>query len=163
MNTPEMLIRYVTAILCWLFGLGAFGLVVVVPMTVAVIPAAFGMVLILVGFGCLRLPPAKPKAPSCPCPAWFLPAGIIALILGLLGFLASAAVGGGDDFFWSNSCWNIEPVVLHWCAVGNLLARELCKSIISENRRRIDDQNGRRHPKADEMPGLRPTCIASCY
>jgi len=34
-----------------------------------------------------------------PAPSWFLPAGVIALIVAVLAFFASAAMGGGGDLF----------------------------------------------------------------
>jgi len=45
-------------------------------------------------------------------PGWFLPAGIVAVMLGTLGFLGSAAVGGGGDFFGSLLAGLLNPLFL---------------------------------------------------
>jgi hypothetical protein len=61
----------------------------------------FGAVFVVMGLGCLIKPTpktellAEPEPKQHDCPGWFLPAGIVATILGLLAFVSSFVYGGG--------------------------------------------------------------------
>lgn len=45
------------------------------------------------------LSPLPSEAPNLQCPGWLLPAGVVSLVLAVLGFLASAATGGKGNLF----------------------------------------------------------------
>ena len=55
-------------------------------------------------------PPSQPAPRSArPAPPWFLPAGIIAVILGILAFFVGGAVGGGGTAFGSVTAGLLNP------------------------------------------------------
>lgn len=60
---------------------------------------------------CIFGSPNRPRASAnTQPPAWFLPAGIIALILATLGFLSCAAFWGGGDLFGSILAGALNPL-----------------------------------------------------
>lgn len=97
----EGLLRVITALLCLVCALGTFAVSFTdLPGSLIAIP--FGLGLLKLASECLKKPPqglVRPGGASvkkAAVPGWFLPAGIIALILAILAFLASAAIEGRD-------------------------------------------------------------------
>ncbi len=64
----------------------------------------------LVFGGSFQLTSAPTEPRITDTPSWFLPCGVIAIILAILGFLASAAVGGGGNFFGAILAGCVNPL-----------------------------------------------------
>lgn len=82
-------------------------------------------------------------------PAWFLPAGVIALILGVLGFLGSAAVGGGGSAEGSLLAGLTNPLFFIGLPLGIYWLYQTRRQGVNPSRRTSPDEA---NPKLTHCP-----------
>jgi len=87
-----------------------------------------------------------------PAPSWFLPAGVIALIVAVLAFFASAAMGGGGDLF--GGILVAQSPFLCGPAAGHLLVETIRQPPGERNAPRTAQ------PPIDSLSRLRRSCLA---